>query len=59
MASVGGGVKVKLTDKLWLRLDVHDYLTQFPKNVIAPNSGSSVGGWLNNIVGTGGITFTF
>jgi hypothetical protein len=59
MASVGGGVKLKMTDKIWLRLDVHDYLTPFPKNVIAPNSGSSVGGWMNNIVGTGGITFTF
>jgi outer membrane protein W len=59
LASVGAGVKVKMTDKIWLRLDVHDYLTPFPKNIIAPNSGSSVGGWMNNIVGTGGITFTF
>jgi Outer membrane protein beta-barrel domain len=59
LASVGGGVKLKMTDKTWLRLDVHDYLTPFPKNIIAPNSGSSVGGWMNNIVGTGGITFTF
>jgi hypothetical protein len=59
LASVGGGVKLKMTDKIWLRLDVHDYLTPFPKNIIAPNSGSSVGGWMNNIVGTGGITFTF
>jgi hypothetical protein len=59
LASVGGGVKIKMTNKVWLRLDVHDYLTPFPKNIIVPNSGSSVSGWLNNIVGTGGITFTF
>lgn len=59
MASVGGGVKLKMTDRIWLRFDVHDYLTPFPKNVITPASGSSVSGWLNNIVGTGGITFTF
>jgi hypothetical protein len=59
LVSVGGGVKVKMTDKIWLRLDVHDYLTPFPKNIITPASGSSVGGWMNNIVGTGGITFTF
>lgn len=59
MISVGGGVKVKLTDKIWLRLDVHDYLTEFPQKVIQPNTGSSVSGWIGNIVGTGGITFTF
>jgi hypothetical protein len=59
MVSVGGGVKVKLTDKIWLRLDAHDFLTEFPKNVITPAPGSSVSGWVNNIVGTGGITFTF
>ncbi len=59
MASIGGGVKAKLTDKIWLRFDVHDYLTSFPKDIIAPAAGSSVSGWINNIVGTGGITFTF
>ncbi|HYP07191.1 MAG TPA: outer membrane beta-barrel protein [Bryobacteraceae bacterium] len=59
MVSVGGGVKIKMTDKIWLRFDVHDYLTEFPTKVIAPASGSSVSGWIGNIVGTGGITFTF
>jgi hypothetical protein len=59
MVSVGGGVKVKLTDKMWLRLDVHNFLTEFPTKVITPVPGSSVSGWINNIVGTGGITFTF
>lgn len=59
MVSVGGGVKVQLTRRMWLRLDVHDYLTPFPKNVITPASGSAVSGWFNNLVGTGGLTFTF
>jgi hypothetical protein len=58
LASVGGGVKLKMTDKIWLRFDVHDYLTPFPKHVITPNEGSAAGGWMNNIVGTCGITFT-
>jgi hypothetical protein len=57
--SVGGGVKVKMTDKVWLRFDVHDFLGEFPKKVITPVSGSSVSGWVNNFVGTAGITFTF
>ena len=59
LVSLGAGIKAKLTDKIWLRFDVHDYLTSFPKDIIAPASGSSVSGWINNIVGTGGITFTF
>jgi hypothetical protein len=59
LASVGGGVKLKMTDRIWLRFDVHDFLTPFPENVIVPVSGSGVGGWVNNIVGTGGITWTF
>jgi Outer membrane protein beta-barrel domain len=59
MASVGGGIKLKMTDKIWLRFDVHDFLGEFPTKVITPASGSSVSGWVNNIVGTGGITFTF
>lgn len=59
MASVGGGVKLRLSNRMWLRLDIHDFLTPFPSNVITPAAGSSVGGWINNIVGTGGITFTF
>lgn len=59
MVSAGGGVKAKLSDRVWLRFDVHDYLTSFPKNVIAPAAGSEVGGWIHNIVGTGGISFTF
>jgi hypothetical protein len=59
LASVGGGVKAKIGEKTWLRLDVHDFLTPFPKEIITPASGSTVSGWLNNIVVTGGITFTF
>jgi hypothetical protein len=59
MVSFGGGVKIALSKNIALRLDVHDYLTPFPKDVIAPAPGSSVSGWLNNIVPTVGFTFTF
>jgi len=59
LGSVGGGLKFKLTKKIWFRLDVHDYLSPVPKKVITPASGSTASGWFNNIVGTGGITFTF
>jgi hypothetical protein len=59
MVSVGGGVKMRLSDRIGLRIDVHDYLTPFPKKVITPASGSQVGGWLNNIVATVGLWFGF
>jgi outer membrane protein W len=59
MASVGAGVKVKATERMWLRFDVHDYLSEFPSKIIAPNVGSTAGGWFNNIVATAGFTFTF
>jgi hypothetical protein len=59
LLSFGGGVKVKLTESMWFRFDVHDYISPFPKKVITPGVGSSVSGWLNNIVPTAGLTFTF
>jgi len=49
MVSVGAGVKIKLGTRAWLRLDVHDNMTPFPKEVITPNVGANVGGWLNDI----------
>jgi hypothetical protein len=59
MVSFGGGVKVAFSHGISLRVDVHDYMTPFPNNVIAPAPGSSVSGWVNNIVPTVGLTFNF
>jgi len=59
LASVGAGIKYRVSDKMWFRLDVHDYLTRFPKKVITPVTGSGLSGWLNNFVPTAGLTFTF
>ena len=57
VASIGGGVKVKLGTHAWLRLDVHDYMSPFPKQVIAPNVGANVEGWLHDIVPMVAISF--
>jgi hypothetical protein len=59
LLSVGGGVKFSLTHRLMLRVDVHDYLTPFPKKIITPALNSKASGWFNNIVGTAGISFGF
>lgn len=59
LVSGGAGVKFTVSSKVLFRIDVHDYLTPFPKKVITPALNSSVSGWVNNIVPTAGIVFTF
>lgn len=59
LVSVGGGVKVALSRSWLLRLEVHDYMTPFPNNVIAPAQGSKVGGWLQDFVAMVGISAAF
>jgi len=57
--SVGGGVKVSISKSAMLRLEVHDYLSPFPKDVIAPAAGSKINGWLSDFVVSGGLSFAF
>jgi outer membrane protein W len=59
LVSVGAGVKFNIAKSVLLRLEVHDYLTPFPTQLIAPMPGSSVGGWLNDIVVMAGIGYAF
>ncbi|MCW5979370.1 MAG: hypothetical protein KIT09_14940 [Bryobacteraceae bacterium] len=55
----GGGLKVAVGAKVRLRLDIYDYLTPFPTDVIAPAPGVEFGGWIHNLVPTFGISFVF
>jgi hypothetical protein len=57
LAVAGAGVRVRLTDHLALRLEVHDFLTPFPNKVFAPAAGSKTGGWIQDIVPSVGLTF--
>ena len=57
VVSVGGGLKVGLTKSTLLRLEVHDYFSPFPTNVIAPAQGSKIGGWLQDFVVSAGLSF--
>jgi outer membrane protein W len=59
MVSVGAGVKFNVAKAMLLRLEVHDYLTPFPSTLIAPVTGSSVGGWLQDFVVSAGLSFGF
>jgi opacity protein-like surface antigen len=59
LVSVGAGVKFNIAKSVLLRLEIHDYLTPFPTQLIAPVPGSSVGGWLNDFVVQAGIGYAF
>ena len=59
MVSVGAGVKFNVAKSALLRLEVHDFLTPFPSSLIAPVSGNSVSGWLQDLVVQAGISFGF
>lgn len=59
MVSVGAGVKFNIAKSMLMRLEVHDYLTPFPSTLIAPVSGSSVSGWLQDFVVSAGFSFGF
>ena len=59
LISVGGGIKVKMTEHFGLRLEVHDYLTPFPKQVVVPNAGSKISGWMQDIEPMIGLSYLF
>lgn len=59
LLSLGAGVKWQIANSLQLRLEVHDYITPFPKELIAPNVGSTAPGILQNIVPMLAIAYTF
>jgi hypothetical protein len=59
MISFGGGFKMMLSQRVLLRAEVRDYITPFPKNVIAPLPPTKIGGWLNDFVPMVGISYIF
>ncbi len=59
MVSLGAGVKWQIARAVQFRLELHDYLTPFPTQVIAPNAGTVLKGWLNNLVPMAGLSYAF
>ena len=59
MVSLAAGIKFAVSSHLQFRVEVHDYLTPFPKKVIVPAQGASVGGWLQDIVPAAALAYTF
>ena len=59
VGEAGVGVKVQLTPHLRLRVQVRDYFSQAPSEVIATAPGASLSGVRQDIIGTGAIAFTW
>ena len=59
LLTVGGGVKVAVSKHVGFRLEVQDYMTPFPKDVVTPVPPVKHDGWLHNIVPTVGLYFLF
>ncbi len=57
MASVGAGVKVALTKKVFLRTEFRDYITAFPTQIITPPVGAKYGTLLHDLVPMVGIGY--
>src|SRR5262249_19885998 len=55
----GGGVKAAVSRRVLVRFEAHDFITPFPRKVIAEAPNAKISGILNQIVVMGGITFTF
>jgi hypothetical protein len=56
MGTVAAGVKVRIAPRVFLRTEIRDYITAFPKEVIAPPTGVKYGSILNDIVPMVGVS---
>ena len=59
MATFGAGVKYLIAEKIVLRTEFRDYLTMFPKDLIAPAPGAKFGGVLHNFVPMVSIAYEY
>ena len=59
MASVGGGMKYFIARKVCLRTEFRDYITAFPKELIAPAPGAKYGSILHDFVPMAGLSYEF
>lgn len=55
----GGGIKYAISSRVLLRVEVQDYFSRFPNQVIAPAPGAHLSGWLHDLVPMAGLTFIF
>ena len=59
MTSVGGGMKFIIARRVFLRTEFRDYITAFPKDLIAPAPGAKFGSILHDFVPMVGLSYEF
>ena len=59
LITFGAGFRVKLGGKSAIYLEARDYLTPFPKDVIAPVPPSKASGWIHDFTPVIGLSFGF
>jgi hypothetical protein len=59
LVDFGAGVRVALSKRVFLRLEVIDFITGFPTQVLMPPAGVKYGGILQSIVPMAGLSYAF
>jgi len=59
VVTFGGGVKYAISPRILLRIEVRDYFSRFPTQVIAPAPDARLSGWLHDLVPMVGLSFVF
>jgi hypothetical protein len=59
VVTFGGGIKYAISPRVLVRIEVRDYFSRFPNQVIAPAPEAHLSGWLNDLVPMAGLTFVF
>jgi len=59
VVTFGAGIKYAISPRVLLRVEVRDYFSRFPTEVIAPAQDAHLSGWLHDVVPMAGITFLF
>lgn len=59
VGEAGAGVKIQLNRHLRVRVQVRDYISAAPNQVITPAPGASISGIVNDIIGMGTLAWTW
>jgi hypothetical protein len=59
LVTAGGGVKVRISNRVTLRFDFRDYITPFPKKLIAPAPLATGRGIFHQYTPLAGISYVF
>ena len=59
MASVGGGITYRVSEHVFMRTEVRDFITAFPTQLIAPAPNAKYGSLLHDFVPMLGVDYVF